>query len=70
MGFYYGVYDVDEFYLEVTNIPGYPNQKGRDSFAAKGKERTYSWAENAPAIESDELDAITEDAARFAKRNR
>ncbi len=41
-----------------------------DSFAAKGKERTYSWAENAPAIERDELDAITEDAARFAKRSR
>jgi carbonic anhydrase len=70
VGFYYGVYDVDDFYLEVTNIPGYPNQKGRDSFAAKGKERTYSWAENAPAIERDELDAITEDAARFAKRSR
>jgi carbonic anhydrase len=67
---FYGVYDVDDFLLEFTNIPGYPNQQGRDTAAGRKRTRTYSWAANAPVVETDELDAITQDAARFAKRKR
>jgi hypothetical protein len=70
LNFYFGVYDVDDFYLLATNIPGYPNQDCRDTVAARGRSRTYSWAENAPVLEMDESKAITRDAARFANRNR
>lgn len=32
---YYGIYDVNDFYLRVTNLPGYPNQKYRDAVAGR-----------------------------------
>jgi len=67
---YFAVYDVEDFYFDVTNIPDYPNQRCRDVCVGKTKSRTYSWTDNAPVLEADELDGLSVDAARFAKRNR
>ena len=67
---YFAVYDVEDFYFEVTDIPDYPNQQCQSVCASIKKSRKYSWTDNAPVLESDEMDALGADAARFAKRNR
>jgi carbonic anhydrase len=65
---YYGTYDVTDFYLHSTNIPGYPDQKFPKVAAARGAEKHESWLTDGPELDIDARDALADDAQDFALR--
>jgi carbonic anhydrase len=65
---FYGTYDVTDFYLHKTNIPGYPEQKFPKAMAARGAERFDSWLKEGPEVDATARAALAEDAAEFAER--
>lgn len=65
---FYGTYDVTDFYLHKTNIPGYPDQKFAQALAEGGAEKAYSWSRKEPELDAGARDALAEDAIDFATR--
>jgi carbonic anhydrase len=65
---FYGTYDVTDFYLHRTNIPGYPDQRFPQAMAARGADRFDSWLKEGPEIDAAARAALAEDAAEFAER--
>jgi hypothetical protein len=66
---YYGTYDVTDFYLHRTNLPGYPDQKFPKAMAARSFERFDSWLKEGPDLDAAARAALAEDAAEFAERS-